>query len=63
MNENASINLLLLPPMHTNSSDKNTEEPATSLDGGNVIRAKEMCSLPTVFVLTKSIADEYVVLT
>lgn len=64
VNENISINLLLcallLPLMHPNSSDKNTEEPATSVDGG---MSSEMCCMPMIFVLTKSIADEYVVLT
>lgn len=31
--------------------------------GGNVIRARKMCCMPMIFVLTKSIADAYVVLT
>lgn len=65
VNENVSINLLLcalpLPLTHANSSDKNTEKPTQCM--GAILAEQGKCAMWPCFVLTKSKADEYIVLT
>ena len=65
VNENVSINLLLcslsLPLMNVNNSDKNTEKPTQCM--GGILPEQGKCAMWPCFVLTKSKADEYIVLT